>query len=187
MSNNSYDFLGAQDDFFMKSSWNVFTNLNGNLQFVGKTTNEKTISPNVETIEWMDNTSGTQTRFVLDLDRFDFSVSFGFMQVFDKNALALAMSGELDTSDANVDRVFFGSAPPALDEAQWRFTGQSRTGLGITLVIRKGVATFNGDWETGASGDYTNFSVTVSALQDTSITNTQRDMAYFELDRRSDS
>ena len=44
---NAYDFLGADFDFFMKSSWNVFCDLNGVRQYVGKTTNEKTTSPNL--------------------------------------------------------------------------------------------------------------------------------------------
>ena len=44
-----------------------------------------------------------------------------------------------------------------------------------------------GDWEVGSPGDYTGIPVTVKALQDTTITNTARDMAYFIIDKRSAS
>ncbi len=184
---NSYDFLGDQEDFFMKSSLSVFTDLNGNRQLVGKTNNEKTISPNMETIEWFDNTSGTQTRFILDIDRFDFAVNFSFMQVLDPNVLAIAMNLDRDSSDPNFEFLYGGSAPNALSNAEWRFVGQSRSGLGITLVLRKAIITFEGDWSLGAPGDYTNIPVKCSALQDTSITNKKRDMAYFIVDKRSAS
>jgi hypothetical protein len=184
---NSYDFLGDQKDFFMKSSLSVFTDLNGNRQFVGKTNNEKTISPNMEIVEWFDNTSGTQTRFILDIDRFDFAVNFSFMQVADPNALAIAMNLDWDQSDANFHYLFAGSAPNALSDAEWRFVGQTRSGLGITLVLRKAIVTFEGDWAIGAPGDYTNIPVKASALQDTSITDTKRDLAYFIIDKRSAS
>jgi hypothetical protein len=184
---NSYDFTGDEKDYFMKSSWQVYTDLNGNRQYVGKTGNEKTISPSLETIEWMDNTSGVQTRFILDIDRFDFDVRFTFMQVADPNALALAMNADLDSSDPNINRLFLGSAPNALQDAEWRFVGQTRSGLGITLVLRKAICIMDGEWTSGAPGEYTNIPVKVSALQDTSITDTKRDLAYFEIDKRSDS
>ena len=183
---NSYDFQGDQRDYFMKSSWQVFTDLNGNRQYVGKTSNEKTISPAIETIEWFDNTSGTQTRFIVDIDSFNLSVTFAFMQI-EPNVIASMMNGDWDQSDPNFDRVFFGSNPYALDEAEWRFVGQTRAGLGVTLVIRKANGLIDGDWETGAPGDYTNIPSKVSALQDESIVDTKRDLAYFIFDKRSAS
>ncbi len=184
---NSYDFLGDQKDYFMKSSWQVFTDLNGVRQYVGKTTNEKTLSPNIETIEWKDNTSGTQTRFVIDIDSFDFSVAFGFMQVVDPNVIAAVMNGDWDQSDPDFERIFFGSAPNTLDEAEWRFVAKSRSDLGITLVLRKANVIIDGEWDSGAPGAFSNIPVKVSALQDVSISNTKRDMAYFIIDKRSAS
>ena len=55
---NTYDWLGAYKNDFMKSSAKVFTDLSGNLQYVGKTEPEAVISPNTELIEWWDNTGG---------------------------------------------------------------------------------------------------------------------------------
>ena len=182
---NVYDFLGAEKDFFMKSSWDVYTSLNGNRQYVGKTGNEKTLSPSLETIDWWDNASGVQTLFVQDIVKNGVSVAFNFMQVADKNALALFFRGEIDSSGANDHYIWMGSNPPALEEAEWRFVAQSRSQIQITLVIRKGTCIANGDWTSGAPGDYTNLPVKVSALQDTSITNTQRDLAYFILEKKA--
>jgi hypothetical protein len=184
---NVYDFLGDQADYFMKSSLQVYTNLSGNMQYVGKTQNEKTLSPNLELVEWYDNTGGTQTLFVLDIDKFDFNMQFAFAQVGDPNVLALAWNGDLDSSDPNRNFIFYGSSPNALAEAEWRFTGNTRANLEITLVIRRGICVPNGDWAAGNPGEYTNMPVSVRALQDTTISNAKRDMAYFIVDKRSDS
>jgi hypothetical protein len=184
---NVYDFLGDQADYFMKSSLQVYNNLSGNMQYVGKTSNEKTLSPNLELVEWFDNTGGTQTRFVLDIDKFDFNMQFSFSQILDPNVLALAWNGDLDNSDPNRVFTFFGSSPNPLAEAEWRFTGASRSSLEITLVIRRGVCVPNGDWAAGTPGEYTGVSAQIMALQDTTISNTKRDMAYFIMDKRSAS
>ena len=90
---NLFDFLGDDKDFFMKSSWMVYADLNGNRQYVGKTSNEKTLSPALETIEWHDNASGVQTLFVTDITKAGLSVSFSFMQIADPNALTLFLNG----------------------------------------------------------------------------------------------
>lgn len=182
---NSYDFLGDNKSYFMRSSWQVFTDLNGNRQYVGKTGNEKTMAPNLELVEWYDNTQGPQVLYVADIDKFDLSVSFSFMQILDPNVLAIAWNMDLDTSDPNFNYAFMGSDPNPLVEAEWRFVGEGRDGLGITLVIRKGVMVPNGDWTSGEPGDYTNIPVTVRTFQDTSITTRRRDLAYFIIDKYS--
>ena len=184
---NVYDFLGDNRAFFMKSSWQVYTDLSGIRQYVGKTQNEKTISPGMEIIDWFDNSAGTQIKYVVDIDKMSPFVSFSWMQVADPNVLAIAWNGDLDTSDANYAKTFFGSAPNALREAEWRFVGRTRTGLGMTLVLRNAVCVPNGDWSTGAGGSYTEVPVTIHALQDTTITNATRDLAYFIVDKYSAS
>jgi hypothetical protein len=182
---NSYDFLGDQRDYFMKSSWQVYTDLNGNRQYVGKTENEKTISPNLEVVEWFDNTDGTQTLFVMDIDKFDISCSFAFSQVLDPNILAIAWNLDLDTTDANYAYQFAGSSPNTLAEAEWRMVGKGRSGLEIVFVMRKTIVIPNGDWTSGAPGSYTNVPITLRALQDTSVSDTKRDLAYFRIQKRA--
>lgn len=182
---NTYDFLGDFNGYFMKSSWQVYCDASGSLQYVGKTDNEKTISPNVELAEWWDNSSGTQTLYVLDIDKFEISVSFTFMQVLDPNTIAMCWNSDLDTSDADTVYNFFGSNPNSLGEYEWRFVGQSRTSLGITLVIRKGIIVPNGDWTSGTPATYTGIPIMCRAIQDTSISDTKRDLAYIMMDKRS--
>ncbi|HDY89991.1 MAG TPA: hypothetical protein ENH82_17955 [bacterium] len=180
---NAYDFLGDNRAYFMKSSWQVYTDLSGARQYVGKTENEKTFSLGQEIIDWFDNTGGTQTKFVLDIDKMSPVVNFSFMQVADPNILATAWNGDLDLSDPNFVYDFLGSEPNTLQEAEWRFVGRTRTGLGMTFVIRNGVMVPNGDWTSGGGGAYTSIPVSVHALQDTSISNGARDLAYFIIDR----
>ena len=182
---NTWDFLGDYKNHFQKSSLQVFTDLSGSMQYVGKTQNEKTLSPNTEIVEFFDNTGGTQVLFALDIDKFDLSLTFSFMQVFDPNALAIALNADWDGSDANVDRLFMGSSPSSLPEAEWRLVGQSVDGRTFTLVIRRGVIIPTGDMSIGSPGSYTEIPITLRALQDTSITNGARDVAYIEIDKRT--
>jgi hypothetical protein len=182
---NSYDFLGADNDFFMKSSWDVYTNANGNRQYIGKTGNEKTISPNLELAEWFDNNTGVQYLYALGISKFDLSVGFTFMQVLDPNVISLAWNADLDTSNATYHYMYFGTAPNSLGEYEWRFVGQGKSGLSITLVIRKGICVPDGDWASGSPGDWTNLPIRVRAIQDTSITNSKRDLAYFMVQKKA--
>ena len=181
---NTYDFLGDYNGYFAKSSLQVYCKAAGRLQYIGKTEAEKTIAVTSDLAEWWDNSSGTQTLYVLDIDKFGLSVNFSFSQVYDYNALAMAWNGDLDTTDADRAFIFFGSAPNSLGEYEWRFVANSRASLSMTLVIRKGICVPQGDVTVGSPGAYWNTPVTVRALQDTSITNTKRDMAYLIIDKR---
>lgn len=169
----------------MKSSWQVYSALNGNRQYVGKTSNEKTFNPNIELAEWWDNSSGTQSLFVLDIDKFDFSVSFSFMQPGDPNVLAAAWNLDPDDSDADYSYLFGGSEPDVLNEAEWRFVGRTKANLEIMLVLRKAVCVPAGEWAVGTPAQYSGIPVTVRALQDTTITNKKRDMCYFRIRKRA--
>lgn len=184
---NTYDFLGDQLDYFMKSSWQVYSDASGARQYIGKTGNEKTFAPNTELAEWYDNTTGVQYLYALGVSKFEFTVNFSFMQVLDPNVLAMAWNGDLDTSDSTYDYTFYGSDPNDLGTYEWRFVGQGKSGLSITFVIRKGMLVPNGDWASGTPGEWTNLPISVRAIQDTAITNTKRDLAYFMIQKRSDS
>ena len=181
---NVYDFLGDERDYFMKSSWKVYTDIGGVLQYIGKTENEKTIRTSAEYIEWYDNTSGVQTLYIKDLDKFGFAVDFAFMQVADSNVLGIAYNSDWDQSDAIWDYHHFGSCQNELVEGLWVFVGQTRSGLAIETWIRRGVITVNGDWSSGAPGAYTQIPVTCNATQDTGITNCLRDLAYIRVEKQ---
>jgi len=182
---NVYDFLGDDADFFMRSSWQVYCNASGSLQYVGKTGNEKPFSPAIETAEWYGNESGVQYLYTLGVSKFSLSVGFSFMQILDPNVLSMAWNAEKDSTGSTYHYLFFGTNPNDLGQYEWRFVGTGKSGLSITLVMRKGIAVPSGDWSTGAPGEFTNVPITVRALQDTSITNTKRDMAYFMVQKKA--
>lgn len=182
---NIYDFLGDDATAFMKASAQIYTDLSGSMQYVGKTQPEISINPNTEVVEWFDNVGKTQTLFVLDIDKFDLQVGFSFAQVLDEQALAIALNAELDTSNPNHNYLFLGSNPNDLAEAEWRLISQGRTGRSIALIIRRGVIIPSGEQTWGTPGSFANNPVTLRALQDVSITNTKRDIAYFMIDKRS--
>jgi len=181
----SFDFLGSHKGSFSKSSLAVHCNLSGVMQFVGKTENEKSFAPNIENVEWFDNTGGTQVLFALDIDKVDPTMTFSFMQVYDTNVLALALNADMDVSGADQDFHFMGSEPDAYSEAEWRFTGRGVDARTMTKVFRRAIAYSSGEIAIGAPGAYTNVPITVRALQDTSIANTKRDLIYWIMDKRT--
>lgn len=181
----NFDFVGAYKGHFLKQSLDVYNNLSGSLQYIGKTQNEKTLTPGVENVEWFDNSGSTQVLYALDIDKIDPSITFSFMQVTDPNTLALALNADMDTSGATLDWGFLGSNPDEYSEAEWRFVNQSVGGLTMTLVIRRGIAFSSGDITMGSPGAYTEVPITVRALQDTSITNTKRDLMYWSIEKRA--
>jgi hypothetical protein len=181
----SFDFLGAHKGSFWKQSFQVFTSLSGGLQYVGKTQNEVTVSPGVENVEWFDNSGATQVLYALDIDKIDPSFTFSFMQLGDTNTLALALNGDMDDSDPDTFRTYVGSNPDEYSEAEWRFVGKSVDGRTATYVIRRGIAFSSGDITVGTPGSYSEVPITIRALQDTSITNTKRDLMFVEQEKRS--
>ena len=180
----SFDFLGDYKQHFMKSSLQVHCNLSGNLQYIGKTQNEKTFAPGVENVEWFTNEGATQVLYAIDIDKVDPSFTFSLMQVADPNSLALALNADMDTSGADQDFMFMGSEPDAYSEAEWRFTNKTVDGRNLTLVIRRGIAFSSGDITFGSAGSYSEVPITVRALQDTTISNKKRDLMYWILDKR---
>ena len=136
-------------------------------------------------VEWYDNTGGVQTLFALDIDKINLTMDFSFMQIGDPNVMALAMNGRLDTSDPNKTYIFFGSNPQQLAEAEWRFVGQTTDKRAFTVVIRRGIVVPTGSYAFGTPGQYTMIPVTLRALQNTAVSDTERDLAYLMIDKRS--
>lgn len=181
----SFDFLGPHKQHFMKQSLDVYTDLSGTLQYVGKTQNEKTFSPGIENVEWLDNSGNTQVPYAIDIDKVDPSMTFSFMQVTDPNVLQLALNADFDTTDSSLEWGFLGSNPDEYSEAEWRFVAQSVGGYSLTIVFRRAIAFSNGEISLGSPGSYSEVPITVRALQDTSVTNTKRDLVYWFIDKRT--
>jgi hypothetical protein len=155
------------------------------MQYVGKTQNAKTFNPGIENVEWFDNSGGTQVLYALDIDKVDPSFTFAFMQITDPNTLSLIANMDMDNSDPNIFRAYLGSNPDEYSEAEWRFVGQSVGGLTATFVVRRGIAFSAGELTLGEPGSYTEAPVTIRALQDTSVTDTKRDLMYIEIEERA--
>jgi hypothetical protein len=88
---NTYDFLGDYKGYFQKSSSQVYCNASGSLQYVGKTNHEVEFDPGLEYVEWFDNSSGTQSLYILVTDKVDPRVNFSWMQVHDPNTLPMVV------------------------------------------------------------------------------------------------
>lgn len=186
MSSDALAFLGDDKTEFMKSSLAVYTDIDasGVLKYVGKTNPEKQITPGFAVAEWWDNTSGTQTLFVIDPDKVDFKVAFSFAQVIDESALTIAMHGQLDrNADPNFNQVFMGSNPGAFREGKWQFVGRGRTGRIIRLNIRRGIVVPTGTFSPGTPGQYASLGVEIRALQDTNVADSTRDLVYWEIQK----
>lgn len=186
MSSDLLSFLGDDKDAFIKSSLAVYTNVDqsGVLKYVGKTNPEKAFSPGFSVAEWWDNTSGTQTLFVIDPDKVDTKITFSFAQVLDPNILAISIHGQLDEEeDPNFNRVYLGSNPGAFREGSWQFIGRGRTGRVVKITFFRAIAVPTGTITLGTPGSYANTPIELRALQDVTKTDTQRDLVRIEIQK----
>lgn len=181
---NSFDFSGADIDYFMKSSLKVYANLAGVQQFLGHTSNEKDFDPGITMMDWYDNTGGTQALAVVDIAKIDPKVGFSFMQVSDPNIFPLVWNLLKDDSDPNYVWSYMGSQPQPLKTAEYRLVGKSRSGYEMMMVIRKGILLAKGASKFGAPAAYSETPCEIRAMIDNSITDVQRDMMYFRIQRK---
>ena len=182
---NSYDFLGDYKGYFTKSSSMVYCDASGALQYVGKTNHEVEFDPGIEYVEWFDNTSGTQSLYILVTDKVDPKVNFSWMQVYDPNTLPIVYNLDLDTSDPNYNYAFIGSDPNSLAEYTWVFVNQSIYGLTMELWLREGICMANGSWTHGAPGDLSNVPCSIRATIAGAISDEKRNLGYFKIQKRS--
>lgn len=176
------DLLGAFQGDFIKSSLDVYVGLTGGLRYVGKTQPQTTVRfPR----SYMEFKTGTpKTRYIIDFSETGLEVDFTFMQVADPSWLAIALEADLDTSGTTHAYAFLGSDPGAVTSREWRFVGQTRDARLFELVIRAGQIMNPGDLAIGGD-DYASQQVTISAVQDTTITDVKRDLAYFRIAKRA--
>jgi hypothetical protein len=182
---NTYDFLGDYKGYFQKSSSQVYCNASGSLQYVGKTNHEVEFDPGLEYVEWFDNSSGTQSLYILVTDKVDPRVNFSWMQVHDPNTLPMVYNLDLDTADPNWNYAYIGSDPEELQEYTWVFVNQSIYGLVMELWVRQGICMANGSWSHGAPGDLSNVPCSVRMTIDSTISNEERDLGYFRVAKRA--
>ena len=131
------------------------------------------------------NESGVQSLYALTSTKIDPMVSFQFMQVADPNVIGLAMNLDMDTADADYTYSFIGSNPDDYSRYNWVFVMQSLSGLSIEFHVRQGILFMNGDWTSGAPGALSSVPAQLRVMQDTSITNTSRDMGFFKIEKKA--
>jgi hypothetical protein len=181
------DFLGSQKDYFQKASWQVYCNPGSGLQYVGKCSAEIEIDMGIENIEYFDNEGGVQVLYLLTQTKVDPKVNFSFNQVIDPQITALVFNLEQDTSDATYAYNFIGSSPADYSYFPWMFASKGLNGHIAQLVVRNGVCFSTGAWTSGAAGALASIPATVRMTQDTTITNTKRDLGYFRIQKRAAS
>jgi hypothetical protein len=181
---STIDLNGKYVSDFSKQSLAIYVNLDAGLRLIGYTQPESTISYSREMMQFE-----AQTPRVLvaqDYMRVGASMTFTWMQVADPNLLALMLTGDLDCSGNTYDWVFGGSNPNAgtIPTYEWRAVGESRDGRLLEFVIRKGLVGEIGDQTFGGT-EYASQQVTVNAIQDDTITNTERDLWYWRIAKRT--
>lgn len=183
------DFLGDYKGYFQKASWEVFCNPTpdgpDSMQYVGKVENEIEIDSGIENIEWFTNTSGVQVLYVLTQTKVDPKVNFSWMQVADPNVLGFTWALDMDDTDPNYFYSHFGSNPDDYAYKYWIFASQSLSGLVAEFHVLQGVLSANGTWTSGSPGALSNVPATVRMTQDTTVTNTKRDLGYIRIQKRS--
>ena len=182
---NAYDFHGDYKGYFQKSSSQVYCNASGSMQYIGKTNHEVEFDPGIEYVEWFDNTSGTQSLYILVTDKVDPRVNFSWMQVYDENTLPMVYNLDKDSSDPNFEYDFIGSDPNFLTEYTWLFVNQSIYGLTMELWVRQGICMANGTWTHGAPGSLSNVPCSIRMTIDNNITNEKRNLGYFKTGKRA--
>lgn len=179
---STIDLIGNFTSDFSKQSLAVYVELAAGLRLIGYTEPESTVRFNREMIVFESGTP--RVTIIQDYFRTGVEVDFTYKQVCDPNLLALMLTGELDTSGASYDYTFLGSNPGSIQTYEWRFVGETQDNRLFELVIRKGQIGAIGDMAFGGQ-EYVGQQVTVSALQDTGISDTGRDLAYFRVAKRT--
>jgi hypothetical protein len=121
--------------------------------------------------------------YLLTQTKVDPKVNFSFLQVVDPQVLALVFNLEQDTADANYAYNYIGSNPADYTYLPWMFASKSLNGLTVQLYVRSGVCSATGAWSGGAPGAFDAIPATVRMTQDTTITNTKRDLGYFRIQK----
>lgn len=164
------NFQGANADLFNKGSMAVYLNFDSGLDdnswvYVGKTQNAKTLTPVMEEMEWKDNETGTAQTYVKDISESGMSIAFSFMQFGDINALALALNGELDDTDATYNVLHLLENPDSMIDFGFRGIGQLKDGRAFRITLYRCNGKASGDISFGDIGNYSEVPITVTALK----------------------
>lgn len=186
---NASDILylhGATDDDLLIGSFDAYVRPydepTWTPRFVGVTTKEKTLSPSWEYAEFWDGMP--QALWATHVTKVELSMKFGFVQLGDPVTWGFLFDTTLDLTDPATAVQYFGSNPAQPPDFTWWFIGQTVDGRSLEIVFRRGRITNPEDLEFG-TGDYTVGNVSVRALTDTAVCDTEQNMAYVCIERLS--
>lgn len=166
---------GVTKDDFWGRQFDIYTRANGETRQIGVTEAEVTLSPSYEYMEFYRGMP--KNLFVSRISQVGLSLKFQFKQ-FDPALIALAMNGELVTTDADQDVVFLGTDPAEPVELPWWFISELNDDRPIQFCVRVGIIQSPEDIATG-TGEFTGMNVTLRALADEDICDKQRNLAYW--------
>lgn len=142
---------------------------------MGKTTKEKTLSNTFEFAEWWDGMPSAL--WAVHVTKVQFSMKFGFAQLGDPTIWGMMYDAAIDRTNPATTIVNFGTNPGAAPDFMWFFVGELVDKREIQLVIRRGRIR-NPEDITFGSGEHTVGNVTVEALKDDTICDTESNLAY---------
>lgn len=142
------------------------------------TRGEKTISFSPEFAKFVEGVPQVLVR--QDLIKFGIAVQFKIMQ-FSAKAIELSRGGKLVTGTLS-DELHFGTNLKVPATHKFRFVGETVEGKAFELTIWKGSIADMPDLTTGG-GDYADHGVTIEALRDSTIVDTERNLAKFTFEK----
>lgn len=140
---------------------------------------EKPITPTAEYVEFLDGIPQNLVR--KDIIRFGLSVSLIILE-WTSDIIELARGGLKQKTDPNFEYVYYGEDYVEPIEHRFRLVGELRNTKAIEFVILKGKTTEMGEIPTGGT-DYGEIPATIEALRDTTVTDTQKNLAYFRFEK----
>jgi len=140
---------------------------------------EKPITPTAEYVEFLDGVPQNLVR--KDLIRFGLTINLLILE-WTAVIMRLARGGVIDNGDSVWDYLFYGEDyidPPTF---RFRLVSELQNNKAVEFVILKGKSTDLAETLTG-NLDYAEIPAMIEALRDTTVSDTQRNLAYFRFER----
>ncbi len=140
---------------------------------------ERPITPTAEYVEFLDGIPQNLVR--KDLIRFGLSIAVTALE-WTYQIMQLARGGVTDISGPTYDYVYYGEDYIDPPTHKFRFVGRKVNRKVVEFVILKGKVSEMGEIPTGGT-DYNEIPMVIEALRDPTVSDPQRNLAYFRFER----
>jgi hypothetical protein len=140
---------------------------------------EKPITPTAEYVEFLDGIPQNLVR--KDIIRFGLSIGLIILE-WTADIIELTRGGLKTKTDPNYEYVYYGEDYVEPITHRFRFVGELRDTKAIEFVVLKGKTTDMGEIPTGGT-DYNEIPATIEALRDTTVSDIQKNLAYFRFEK----